>query len=101
MIEQEEIIRMAREAGMSFTELFGAQKIIDGWLGDLERFAALVREQAYREDKSLTLGFEVTERKCVDLTCQEITALIMEGAAGGGWQGFAERVLAAWKEKNK
>jgi len=41
------------------------------------------------------------KREWVDLTCQEITALIMEGAAGGGWQGFAERVLAAWKEKNK
>ena len=41
------------------------------------------------------------KREWVDLTCQEITALIMEGAAGGGWQGFAERVLAAFKEKNK
>ena len=89
---QEEIISMARK-------VWGEQTILP--FNELKRFAALVREQAYREDKSLTLGFEVTERKCVDLTCQEITALIMEGAAGGGWQGFAERVLAAWKEKNK
>jgi hypothetical protein len=36
-------MEMAREAGMSFTELFGAQRIIDGWLADLERFEALVR----------------------------------------------------------
>ena len=40
------------------------------------------------------------KREWVDLTCQEVTALIMEGAAGGGWQGFAERVQAAYKEKN-
>jgi hypothetical protein len=39
-----QVIEMAREAGMSFTELFGAQRIIDGWLADLERFAKLVRE---------------------------------------------------------
>ena len=89
---QDEIISMARK-------VWGEQTILP--FNELERFAALVREQAYREDKSLTLGFEVTERKCVDLTCQEITALIMEGAAGGGWQGFAERVQAAFKEKNK
>lgn len=37
----------------------------------------------------------------VDLTCQEITALIIEGAADGGWQGFAERVQAAYKDKNR
>lgn len=41
------------------------------------------------------------KRECVDLTCQEVTALIMEGAAGGGWQGFAERVQDAFKEKNR
>ena len=51
----------------------------------LERFAALVR----------------AEREWVDLTCEEVTALIREGAAGGGWQGFATRVQTAFKEKNK
>ena len=38
------VIEMAREAGISFHELFGGQRITDGWLADLERFAALVRE---------------------------------------------------------
>ena len=49
---REDIMRLAREAGMSFTELFGGQRIIDGWLSDLERFAALVaaaKEQEMRE----------------------------------------------------
>ena len=36
-----------------------------------------------------------------DLTPHEITALIREGAADGGWQGFAQRVIAADREKNK
>lgn len=36
-----------------------------------------------------------------DLTPYEITALIRDGAAGGGWQGFAQRVIAADREKNK
>lgn len=40
------------------------------------------------------------KREWVDLTCEEVTALIREGAADGGWQGFAERVQAAYKEKN-
>ena len=37
----------------------------------------------------------------IDLTPYEITALIRDGAAGGGWQGFAQRVIAADREKNK
>ena len=41
------------------------------------------------------------EREWVDLTCEEVTALIREGAAGGGWQGFATRIQDAFKEKNK
>ncbi len=36
-----------------------------------------------------------------DLTPHEITALIREGAAGGGWQGFAQRVIAADRELNR
>ena len=40
------------------------------------------------------------EREWVDATPQEVTALIMEGAAGGGWQGFAQRLSAFLKEKN-
>ena len=40
-------------------------------------------------------------REWVDLTCEEVTALIREGAADGGWQGFATRVQDALKEKNK
>ena len=39
---RDDIIRMARESGMSFAEVLGSQCIIDGWLADLERFAALV-----------------------------------------------------------
>lgn len=41
------------------------------------------------------------EREWVDLTCEEVTAQIREGAADGGWQGFATRVQTAFKEKNK
>ena len=71
-----DINRLAKEAGL------------DGYgtpLGAVERFAALVR----------------AEREWVDLTCEEVTSLIREGAAGGGWQGFAKRVQTAFKEKNK
>ena len=40
---RKDIIRMARETGMSFTELFGGQNFqLLGWLSDLERFAALI-----------------------------------------------------------
>ena len=41
------------------------------------------------------------EREWVDLTCEEVTTLIYEGAADGGWQGFATQVQDAFKEKNK
>ena len=41
------------------------------------------------------------ERQWVDLTCEEVTALIRDGAADGGWQGFATRLQDAFKEKNK
>ena len=51
----------------------------------MTKFAALVR----------------AEREWVDLTCEEVTALIREGAADGGWQGFATRIQNAFKEKNK
>ena len=46
-------------------------------------------------------AFVRAEREWVDLTCEEVTALIREGAADGGWQGFATRVQDAFKEKNK
>jgi len=39
-------------------------------------------------------------RQWVGLTPQEVTALIMEGAAGGGWQGFAQRLSDKLMEKN-
>ena len=35
-----------------------------------------------------------------DLTPHDITALIREGAADGGWQGFAQRVIAADRALN-
>ena len=41
------------------------------------------------------------ERQWVDLTCEEVTALIREGAAGGSLQGFASWVQTAFKERNK
>jgi hypothetical protein len=36
-----------------------------------------------------------------DLTPQEVYDQIREGAADGGWQGFAQRITTAFKEKNK
>jgi hypothetical protein len=36
----------------------------------------------------------------VDLTPHEVTEQIREGAADGGWQGFAQRITAKFKEKN-
>lgn len=35
------------------------------------------------------------------LTPQEVYDLIRQGAADGGWQGFAERVQKAFEDKNK
>ena len=71
------IIELAKESG--FVEPTARS------LQNFERFAALVR----------------AEREWVDLTCEEVTALIRDGAADGGWQGFATRVQDAFKEKNK
>ena len=89
------IIELAKEAGFEVVEgelrlYFNGDKallkpnymgtVVDG----LKAFATLVR----------------AEREWVDATPQEVTALIMEGAAGGGWQGFAQRLSAFLKEKN-
>jgi hypothetical protein len=49
-------IEVAREAGMSFRELFGGQRIIDGWLADLERFEAFIR--ADERDEMVALATE-------------------------------------------
>ena len=76
------IIELAKEAGFSEVEDWNSY-VCDQQR--LERFAALAR----------------AERELVDLTCEEVTALIREGAAGGGWQGFATRIQTAFKEKNK
>ena len=75
------IIELAKEAGL----LGEGEGLVTPYREAMERFAALVR----------------AEREWVDLTCEEVTALIREGAAGGGWQGFATRVQNAFKEKNK
>ena len=105
------IIELAKEAGFEVDEgLFPFEATEDKFIGTehaLERFAALVREQTLKDDKDLLtaylVGFKAgqEERKWVDLTCEEVTALIREGAADGGWQGFATRVQTAFKEKNK
>ena len=83
------IIELEKEAGLQeVVEWYpdGTPKTIKQFPNDkLERFAALAR----------------AERELVDLTCEEVTALIREGAAGGGWQGFATRIQTAFKEKNK
>ena len=90
------IIELAKEAGFEVVDgelrlyfdgsnallkpnLMGT--VVDG----LKEFAAIVR----------------AEPKWVDLTCEEVTALIREGAADGGWQGFAAQVQHAFKEKQK
>ena len=36
----------------------------------------------------------------VDLTPYEVTEAIRGGAADGGWQGFAQRIVAKFKSKN-
>lgn len=36
-----------------------------------------------------------------DLTSKEVYDLIRQGAADGGWQGFAEWIQRAFKEKNE
>ena len=74
---ESDVIRLAKEAGLPCQH--------PDWIEGYERFAALVR----------------AEREWVDLTCEEVTMLIREGAADGGWQGFATRVQDAFKEKNK
>jgi hypothetical protein len=43
----------------------------------------------------------VPEVQWRNLTPQEVTDAIREGAADGGWQGFAERIIAKFKEINK
>lgn len=37
----------------------------------------------------------------IKLTPQEVYDIIREGAAGGGWQGFASRVQDAFMKKNQ
>ena len=58
----------------------------------LEHFAALVQFASANAR---------AEREWANLTCEKVTALIREGAADGGWQGFATRIQNAFKEKNK
>jgi hypothetical protein len=107
------VIEMAKEnCPYRSEEMRGAY--YDGFV----RAAALVRAEAYKnwnpdvtfnEDGTFSLelpdGDEIRiippEREWVDLTCEEVTALIREGAADGGWQGFAIRLQTAFKEKNK
>ena len=86
-----------------------------GWTIEAKFLNALVKDMA---DDEFAVGMEETEavllaleriytapvfekREWVDLTCEEVTELIREGAADGGWQGFAIRLQTAFKEKNK
>jgi hypothetical protein len=98
------IIELAKEAGFDIDEgLFPFEASEDKFIGTertLEAFAALVREQAYREDKSLTLGFEVTERKFVDLTDDE-KVMLSDRLNLDRRIVVIDAVIAAFKEKNK
>ena len=73
---QDDIIRMAREAGMAFSELFGGQRIIDGWLPDLERFAQLIA---------------AAEREACAKLCDDLDDDLPDGLAG--WQ-YGEAIRA-------
>ena len=50
-------------------------------------------------EMQVELGYAAPVRT-KDLTPHDITALIREGAADGGWQGFAQRVIAADRALN-
>lgn len=95
---QDEIIRIAKEAGFTESKQFEGIWIVNQ--DEVNSFAAIVREQAYREDKSLTLGFEVTEREWVDLTDDEIYPLYNEPISDREAIEFARAVIAADRKLN-
>ena len=141
---QDEIIRMAREAGFEPRREMGVwggamHELKSSELNKLKRFAALVaaneRENSAKMQGDCTLAEQAEQEPvaCIihtekgdyldwsskgycfytgetplyaapvrtkDLTPHEITDLIREGAADGGWQGFAQSVIAADREKN-
>lgn len=51
--------------------------------------------------EGLQKGLELSYEPWKLLTSQDVYDLIREGAAGGGWQGFAERLQTAFIEKNR
>ena len=58
------------------------------------------------KDKAATYSISLytapvsAKREWVNPTPQDVYGLVREGAAGGGWQGFASRLSAWLKEKN-
>jgi hypothetical protein len=109
------IIELAKKAGFepngSYTVLPMQDYANHGVSYQLERFAALVREQTLKDDKDLLtaylVGFKAgqEEREWVDLDGMEHQSIYDDHhALGGCWtDGFEyERaVIAAFKEKNR
>ena len=105
-----DIIELAKEAGVIPQETNIAYMQGD-FPQRLERFAALVRAKAIKEQNIKTLFDAVysattdsiiaeSERKWVDLTDDEILDLVTQyGTDDPHW--FARAVIAAFKEKNK
>ena len=97
----EQLVALAKEAGFETEQFSDKENVIvynfqsseTDITEQLERFAALVQ--------FASANARAEREEWVDLTCEEVTALIREGAAGGGWQGFATRLQDAFKEKNK
>ena len=78
---------------MSFTELFGGQRIIDGWLSDLERFAALVAAAEREKLKSLYDQIRFDERE----ECAKIAGVALLGAD----KALSDRVIKAIRARGE
>ena len=101
------IIELAKEAGFEVDEgLFPFEAAEDKFIGTervLESFAALVRAEVEAEwvETNKALAKEIIEREWVDLTDDEIGAVMDFGYATDAELENARAVITAFKEKNK
>ena len=114
--QQKQAMQMALEAleALKNTNSYWWQEVHESDLNNMDKAITALREALAQPDHIANAGKVIEpsdyDRKFwgdgqpqgewVDLTPHEVTEAIREGAADGGWQGFAQRIVAKFKEKN-
>ena len=91
---QDEIIKLAKEAGMTPMELFGATKFIEVWAPDLLAFAKLVEEHVRKTIDDEAKAHLEELRKNFDAESAELR-LHQWASHGGLW------IEDLWKHQDK